>query len=60
MTKKTIQKWFLDAEKAAVSGRREVPPRVRVDTRRGKKAVLFEMCEHEINDTILHANLVVL
>lgn len=57
---KTIETWFLEAEKTAVSDRQEVPPRVRVDTRRGNQTVVFETCDHGINDRILHSNLVTL
>lgn len=58
VTTETIQKWFVDAEKASVSDRQEVPPRVRVDTRRGERTVVFDTCDHGFNDTVLHKNLV--
>jgi hypothetical protein len=58
LTTKTIQKWFLEAEQTAVSERQEVPPRVRVDTRRGQKTVVFETRDHGIADAVLHRNLV--
>jgi hypothetical protein len=45
LTKKTIQKFLVEAEKTAISERHEVPPRVRVDTRRGKKIVVFDTCD---------------
>jgi hypothetical protein len=31
---------------------------VRVDTRRGEKAIVFETCDHGFNDAVLHMNLV--
>ncbi|MGI8601805.1 MAG: ARPP-1 family domain-containing protein [Verrucomicrobiales bacterium] len=53
-----IQRWFFESEKADVSERQEVPPRLRVDTRHGKKAVVFDACDHAFNDSVLHKNVV--
>jgi hypothetical protein len=58
VTIETIQQWFIEAEKTAVSERQEVPPRVRVDTRRSEKTVVFDTCDHGFNDAVLHKNLV--
>lgn len=58
VTTEVIHQWFLDAEKTAVSDRQEVPPRVRVDTRRGEKTVVFDTCDHGFNGAVLHKNLV--
>jgi hypothetical protein len=58
VTPETIQQWLLEAEKTAVSDRQEVPPRVRVDTRRGEKTVVFDIYDHRFNDAVLHKNLV--
>lgn len=41
-----------------VSGRQEVPPRVSVTTRRSEKSVLFDTCDHGLNDAVIHKNLV--
>ena len=58
LTARSIQEWFSEAEKTAISDRQEVPPRVRVDTRRGTQTIVFDTCDHGINDTVLHRNLV--
>ncbi|MEO8351421.1 MAG: DUF6569 family protein [Chthoniobacteraceae bacterium] len=58
VTAEAIKKWFINAENTAVFDRQEVPPRVRVDTRRGKKSVVFDTCDHGFNDAVLHKNLV--
>ncbi len=58
ITSETIQEWLTEAEKTAVSDRQEVPPRVRVDTRRGEKTVVFDTLDHDFNDAVLHKNLV--
>ncbi len=50
-----IGRWH---RRAAESDRQEAPPRVRVDTRRGEKAIVFETCDHGFNDAVLHMNLV--
>ena len=59
VSSEVIQQWFIEADKAGISGRQEVPPRVRVDTRRGEKTVVFDTCDHGFNDAVLHKNLVV-
>ena len=58
VTSDVIQQWFVEAESAGVSGQQEVPPRVRVDTRRGGKTIVFDTCDHGFNDAVLHKNLV--
>jgi hypothetical protein len=58
VTAEAIQNWFAEAEEAAVSGHQEVPPRVRVDTRRGGKTVVFDTIDHGFDDAVLHRNLV--
>ena len=58
MTAETIQQWFAEAGKTSISGTKEVPPRVRVDTRRSEKTVVFDTCDHAFNDVVLHKNLV--
>ena len=35
-----------------------MPPRVCVDTRRSTKSVLFDTCDHGLDDAVLHRNLV--
>jgi len=58
VTSDVIQQWFIEAEKTGVSGRQEVPPRLRVDSRRGEKTIVFDTCDHGFNDAVLHKNLV--
>ena len=58
VTVDSIREWFSEADLSQISDRQEVPPRVRVDTRRSKKSVLFDTCDHGINDAVLHRNLV--
>lgn len=55
----TIREWFGEADKGEISDRQEVPPRVRVETRRSKTSFLFDTCDHGLNDAVLHRNLVV-
>jgi hypothetical protein len=57
-TADSIREWFSEADRGVVSGRQEVPPRVCVDTRRSEKSVLFDTCDHGLNDAVLHKNLV--
>jgi len=54
----TDSEWFNEADRGEVSGRQEVPPRVSVATRRSEKSVLFDTCDHGLNDAVLHKNLV--
>lgn len=58
VTTEVLQQWFVGAEGTPVSDRQEVPPRVRVDTRRGEKTVVFDTRDHEFNDAVLHKNVV--
>jgi hypothetical protein len=58
VTAERIQEWFVEADKTSVSDAQEVPPRVRVDTRRGEKTVVFDTCDHGFDDVVLHKNLV--
>ncbi len=58
VTTETIQQWFGEAEITAITERQEVPPRVRVDTRRSEKTVVFDTCDHAYADAVLHKNLV--
>lgn len=58
VTADSIRGWFAEARDGQISDRQEVPPRVRVDTRRSKSSVLFDTCDHEFNDAVLHRNLV--
>ncbi len=58
VTPETIRQWLLEAEETAVSDRQEVPPRVRVDTRRGEKTIVFDTRDHGFHDAVLHKNLV--
>ena len=58
VTADSIRQWFSEAEQSQVSDRQEVPPRVRVDTRRSEKTVVFDTCDHAFNDAVLHCNLV--
>jgi len=58
ITSEAIREWFHEADGGEISDRQEVPPRVRVETRRSAKSVLFETCDHGFNDAVLHRNLV--
>ena len=58
VTADSIRQWFSEADLGRVSDRQEVPPRVRVDTRRSEKTVVFDTCDHAFNDAVLHSNLV--
>ena len=58
VTTDSIRQWFAEADLGQVSDRQEVPPRVRVDTRRSEKSVVFDTCDHAFNDAALHKNLV--
>jgi hypothetical protein len=58
VTADAIRDWFSEADRGEISGRQEVPPRVCVDTRRSEKTVIFDTCDHGLNDAVLHKNLV--
>ena len=58
VTADSIRQWFREADLSQVSDRQEVPPRVRVDTRRSEKTIVFDTCDHAFNDAVLHCNLV--
>ena len=58
VTADSIRQWFSEAEQSQVCGRQEVPPRVRLDTRRSQKTYVFDTCDHAFNDAVLHCNLV--
>jgi hypothetical protein len=53
-----IREWFNEADRGEISGRQEVPPRVSVATCRSEKSILFDTCDHGLNDAVLHKNLV--
>ena len=58
VTKKAIRDWFRETDGGEISDRQEVPPRVRVETRRSGKSVRFDTCDHGFDDAVLHRNLV--
>ncbi len=58
VTADSIREWFGEAGTGEISDRQEVPPRVRVETRRSAKSVSFDTCDHGLGDTVLHRNLV--
>jgi len=58
VTVDAIREWFQEADAGEISDRQEVPPRVRVETRRSAKSVLFDTCDHGLGDAVLHRNLV--
>jgi hypothetical protein len=58
ITADAIREWFTEADRGELSDRQEVPPRVRVETRRSKKCVLFDTCDHGLGDAVLHRNLI--
>ena len=57
-TADSIREWFSEADRGVVSNRQEVPPRVSVSTRCSEKSVLFDTCDHGLDDAVLHKNLV--
>ena len=58
MTEVEIREWFRESDGGEISDSQEVPPRVRIETRRSAKSVLFDTCDHGFNDAVLHRNLV--
>ena len=58
ITADCVHGWFAEAEKGEITAQQEVPPRVRMDTRRSAGSVLFDTCDHSLNDVVLHRNLV--
>jgi hypothetical protein len=58
VTADSIRQWFSEADLGQVSDQQEVPPRVRVDTRRSETSVVFDTCDHAFNDAVLHKNLI--
>lgn len=50
--------WILKADEIPVSDSREVPPRIRIDTRQDAGGVLFDTIDHAFNDAVLHKNLI--
>ena len=58
VTEGAIREWFREADGGEITDRQEVPPRVRVETRRSAKSVVFDTCDHGLNDAVLHKNLV--
>lgn len=58
VTADSIREWFGEANLGQMSSQQEVPPRVRVETRHSEKSVLFDTCDHALNDAVLHKNLV--
>lgn len=58
VTADSITRWFSEADLSQIFERNEVPPRVRVDTRRTEKTFVFDTCDHAFNDAVLHKNLV--
>ena len=58
VTADSITQWFGEADLSQIFERNEVPPRVRVDTRRTEKTFVFDTCDHAFNDVVLHKNLV--
>ena len=58
VTAETIRSWFSEAEKGDFADRQEVPPRVRVDTRRSDTTVVFDTRDHGLDDALLHKSLI--
>ena len=58
VTVDAIREWFRETDGGEISDRQEVPPRVRIETRRSANSVLFDTCDHGFNDAVLHRNLV--
>jgi hypothetical protein len=58
VTADAIRSWLGEADLSPLSNQQEVPPRVRVETRRSKTSVLFDTRDHASNDAVLHRNLI--
>ena len=58
VTVDAIREWFRETDGGEISDRQEVPPRVRIETRRSANSVLFDTCDPGFNDAVLHRNLV--
>jgi hypothetical protein len=58
VTAASIRHWFSEADLGQISDRQEVPPRVRLDSRRSEKTYVFDTCDQAFNDAVLHCNLV--
>jgi hypothetical protein len=50
--------WILKADEIPVRDSREVPPRIRINTRQDAGGVLFDTIDHAFNDAVLHKNLI--
>jgi hypothetical protein len=58
VTADSIRAWLGETDSGEVSERQEVPPRVRIETRRSRTSVLFDTCDHGLDDAVLHRNLI--
>jgi len=58
VTADSIRAWLGETDSGEVSDRQEVPPRVRIETRRSRTSVLFDTCDHGLDDAVLHRNLI--
>ena len=58
VTADSIHQWFGEADLSHIFEQKEVPPRVRVDTRRTENTYVFDTRDHAFNDAVLHKNLV--
>ena len=58
LTVDSIRDWLGESNNGHTTHRREVPPRVRVDTRRSDRSTIFDTCDHAYADTILHTSLI--
>ena len=56
--KQPIALGWTNKDLGEIANRQEVPPRVRIDTLRSKKSVLFDTRDHGLEDAVLHRNLV--
>jgi hypothetical protein len=57
-TPEAVRQWFNQADEAEVADRQEVPPRVRVDTRRIGRTVVFDTRDHGLDDAVLRENVI--
>lgn len=58
VTADSIRVWFREADSSQVSDQQDVAPRVRVETGRSEKSLLFDTRDLGIDDVVLHRNLV--
>jgi len=57
-TSETLSAWMAEAQEAKATGDEPIPPRVRVQTRRGEQSVVFDTHDIAFADALLHRNVI--